>query len=187
MKKVFKDFLNKYYKESLVRKKDKNQKDFGSKVNDCVLSFVNNNLDVVDSKTSLIEIGPIKKPQNKTIVLPSGCYSNMLESDDVNLYKKCLSQFKDINDETVFKIIDCVRGDNKTCTSSAIIKITKSGDIQYTNCCGSLDNLELSEGENTINNCLVIDSIEPSDKKGNPAEIGSVDYSGRKCICNSKQ
>jgi hypothetical protein len=187
MKKVFKDFLNKYYKESLVRKKDKNQKDFGSKVNDCVLRFVNNNLNVVNFEQPLNEEEPINKQQNKIITLPSGCYSNMLESDDVNLYKKCLSQFKDINDETVFKIIDCVRGDNKTCTSSAIIKITKSGDIQYTNCCGSLDNLIVSEGENTINNCLVIDSIEPSDKKGNPAEIGSVDYSGRKCICNSKQ
>jgi hypothetical protein len=187
MKKVFKDFLNKYYKESLVRKKDKNQKDFGSKVNDCVLRFVNNNLNVVNFEQPLNEEEPINKQQNKIITLPSGCYSKMLESEDVELYRECLSQFTNVTDEIISNIIGCVRGDNKTCTSSAIIKITKSGDIQYTNCCGSLDNLELSEGENTINNCLVIDSIEPSDKKGNPAEIGSVDYSGRKCICNSKQ
>lgn len=183
MKKVFKDFLNKYYKESLVKKKYKGQKDFGSKVNDCILRFVNNNLDVVDFDGSLNE----KKPENKIIVLPSGCYSNMLESDDVKLYKKCLSQFKGVTDEIIYNIIGCVRDGNKTCISSAKIIIIKSGDIQYTNCCGSLDNLGLSEGENVINNCLVIGSVKPSDKKGNPAEIGSVEYSGRKCICDSKK
>jgi hypothetical protein len=89
--------------------------------------------------------------------------------------------------QIVSKIIDCVRGGNKTCVSSAMIRITKSGEIQYTNCCGSLDNLIVSEGENAINNCLIIDSIKPSDKKGNPAEIGSIEYNGGKCICDSKQ
>ena len=40
MKKVFKDFLNKYYKESLVKKKDKGQKDFGSKDTFNVIIFL---------------------------------------------------------------------------------------------------------------------------------------------------
>jgi hypothetical protein len=186
-KKIFREFLNTFYKNSITKDKDKKKDDFVSKVNNCILRFVNDNLNVVDFDASIIEIEPIKKPQNKIIILPSGCYSKMIESDDVELYGKCLSQFKGINDEIISNIIGCVRGGKMTCTTSAIVRITKSGNIQYTNCCGSLDSLELSEGENAINNCLVIGSIKPSDKKGNPAEIGSIDYSGGKCICDNKQ
>jgi hypothetical protein len=184
MKKVFKDFLNKYYKESLVRKKDKNQKDFGSKVNDCVLSFVNNNLDVVDSKTSLIEIGPIKKPQNKTIVLPSGCYSNMLESDDVNLYKKCLSQFKDINDVIVNQIQNCIKGQNITCVKGVGFTIEKDGDMTYIDCCGQSIANFYNEGKYFLDICIKSESLVPYDKKGRPATISKIEYGKEKCICD---
>ena len=84
MKKVFKDFLNKYYKESLVKKKDKGQKDFGSKVNDCVVSTYNKYSD--------------KQITSKDVILPSGCYSMMLETEDKNVFTKCLSVLPNIND-----------------------------------------------------------------------------------------
>ena len=122
MKKVFKDFLNKYYKESLVKKKDKGQKDFGSKVNDCIVQVYNRNSD--------------KQITSKDVILPSGCYSMMLETEDENVFTKCLSVLPNINDVIVNQIQNCIKNQNVTCVNSVNFEIENSGDLTYTDCCG---------------------------------------------------
>jgi hypothetical protein len=173
MKKVFKDFLNKYYKESLVRKKDKNQKDFGSKVNDCIVQVYNKHSD--------------KQIISKDVILPSGCYSMMLETEDENVFTKCLSVLPNVNDIIVSQIKTCIKDQNFTCVNGVSFTIEKAGDITYTDCCGQTNTNFYNENKYFLDICIKSDSLLPYDKKGRPASIVNIEYGNQKCICNSKQ
>jgi len=170
MKKVFKDFLNKYYKESLVKKKDKGQKDFGSKVNDCVVSIYNKYSD--------------KQITSKDVILPSGCYSMMLETEDKNVFTKCLSVLPNINDVIVNQIQNCIKGQNITCVKGVGFTIEKDGDMVYIDCCGQSIANFYNEGKYFLDICIKSESLVPYDKKGRPATISKIEYGKEKCICD---
>ena len=173
MKKVFKDFLNKYYKESLVKKKDKGQKDFGSKVNDCIVQVYNKYSD--------------KQITSKDVILPSGCYSMMLETEDKNVFTKCLSVLPNINDVIVNNIQNCIKSQNATCVNGVKFEVENSGDLTYTNCCNRNTITSYEIGKYSLEFCIKENSLLPYDKNRNPASIINVEYGKETCICDSKQ
>lgn len=171
MKKVFKDFLNKYYKESLVRKKDVREKDFVSKVNDCVVNVYNKYSD--------------KQITSRDVILPTGCYSMMLETEDQNVFTKCLSILPNMNDLIVGNIKNCIKGQIVTCVKGVGFTIEKAGDLMYTDCCGQSIANFYNEGDYFLDICIKSDSLLPYDKKGRPATISKIEYSKVICICEN--
>jgi hypothetical protein len=110
-KNFFREALERYYKPSFIKRKDRVEPDFGDKVNNCIIPFLKNKDTEVSDLNNFEPIKP-KTPTKSVIVLPSGCYTRMLESDDLDLYKKCLSQFSELSEEQIIEINKCVRGAN---------------------------------------------------------------------------
>lgn len=181
-KNFFREALEKYYKPSFTRKKDAIEPDFGDKVNTCILSVIKKG----DSEFAVPRGINQLKPSKEIIVLPSGCYTKMLESDDLELYKKCLSQFSGLTEQQILEIKTCVRPNTpKTCNLSPDVDFGTIGGYRYTNCCGQVINgVTDKTGPVQINDCVTKDTIEPyDDGKTKGADIKRIRYSDKPCFC----
>jgi hypothetical protein len=164
----FKQFLEKYYSDTFTDPTGKEGKNSIFKVNNCI----KNNL-------------PLQ--QNQIITLPSGCYSKMLTSDSFEDYNTCLQQFLP-NEEQILNIQKCVKEKpSVNCYNGVILEISKEGDIEYVDCCGTEVVTDLGNGQQTINDCIQGETIKPYLKNEKPATIDSIDYSKEKCDCQEKQ
>jgi hypothetical protein len=195
-RKFFREALEKYYKTSFKKRKDTVEPNFVDKVNDCIISVLKNIDGEVEQpidleSTGLIEpIKPIKPndPTNSVIVLPNGCYTKMLESDDLELYSKCLSQFGELPIQQIELIKRCVRGEKfESCYLNPTVDFETIGEYRYTDCCGSMI-IEFTDktGLTQINSCVTKNTIETYDKGGKGAIIKSVDYGNGSCLCDKK-
>lgn len=190
-RKFFKEALEKYYKTSFIKRKDRVEPDFGDKVNNCIIPFLKNKDTEVSDFNNLEPIGPIKPktPTNSIIVLPSGCYTKMLESDDLELYKKCLSQFSELNEEQVELIKRCVRGGRiGSCYSNPTVDFETTGGYTYTDCCGNIITAVTDRsGLIQINSCVTNGTIVSyDDGRTKGAIIKSVDYGNKSCLCDNE-
>jgi hypothetical protein len=160
----FKQFLENYYSDTFTDPTGKEGKNSVFKVNNCIM------------RNTQME-------QNQIITLPSGCYSKMLTSDSLDVYSTCLQQFS-LNEEQISNIQKCVKqAPVVACSGSVSFEITKEGDVEYTNCCGFNSVLTLGVGQQTINDCLEIDSLKGYSKNESPATITLIKYSMLRCRC----
>lgn len=87
--KYFKKILETYYKDSFTDPTGSQGKNFVSKINGCISTTLN-------------------LSSSELIVLPQGCYSKMIDSEDIEFYSKCLKQFGEIDDANLELISKCV-------------------------------------------------------------------------------
>lgn len=178
----FREALQKYYKPSFIRKKETTEPNFGDKVNNCIISVLKSgDVGFIDAG----EVRPIQpgKKSKELIILPTGCYTKMLESDDLNIYTKCLSQFGDLSRDQISRIKNCVRP--ISCDLSPSVEFESAGGYRYTDCCGQVINdVTAKTGFVEINACVTRDTIETySDGKTRGAKIRSIKYSDKPCPC----
>jgi hypothetical protein len=163
----FKQFLENYYSDTFTDPTGKEGKNSVFKVNNCIMDN-------------------IQMPANQIITLPSGCYSKMLTSDSLDVYSTCLQQFS-LNEEQILNIQKCVKQSPVVgCVNGVNFEITKEGDVEYTNCCGLNTVLTLGVGQQTINDCLQIDSLKSYSKNESPATITLIEYVRLKCLCEKQ-
>jgi len=177
-KKFFREALEKYYKTSFIKRKDSVGPNFGDKVNDCIISVLKNK----DGEA----VTPIDfKSTSSVIVLPSGCYVKMLESDDLELYSKCLSQFGSLPIQQIELIKRCVR--IKSCYLSPTVDFETTGGYTYTDCCGNIITAVTDRsGLIQINSCVTNGTIVSyDDGRTKGAIIKSVDYGNKSCLCDN--
>ena len=185
-RKFFKEALEKYYKTSFIKRKDRVEPDFGDKVNNCITSVLHNANTEVSDHTNLEPIKP-NSPTNSVIILPSGCYVKMLESDDLELYSKCLSQFGDLPIQQIELIKRCVRGGRiRSCYLSPTVEFETTGGFRYVDCCGqTITAVTDKSGFVEINDCVTNGTIESyNDGRTRGAIIKSVDYGNKSCLCD---
>jgi len=181
-KNFFREALQKYYKPSFTRKKEATEPNFGDKVNDCIISVLKGG----DAEFPVPRgLKPVQ-PNKEIIVLPTGCYTKMLESDDLSIYTKCLLQFGDLSKQQIELIKRCVRGGRiRSCDLSPSVEFESAGGYRYTDCCGQVINdVTDKTGFVEINACITRDTIESySDGKTRGAKIKSIKYSDKPCLC----
>ena len=160
----FKQFLENYYSDTFTDPTGKDGKNSIFKVNNCIMRNI-----------------PME--QNQIIILPSGCYSKMLVNDKIEDYYTCLQQFSP-TEQQIVSIQSCLKeAPIVSCTTGVSFEITQEGDVEYTNCCGFNSVLTLGVGQQTINDCLQINSLKSYSKNGSPATITLIEYSGLRCRC----
>jgi hypothetical protein len=187
-KKFFREALERYYKTSFIKRKDRVEPDFGDKVNNCIIPFLKNKDAEVSDLNNFEPIKP-KTPTKSVIVLPSGCYTRMLESDDLELYKKCLSQFSELTEQQIIEINRCIRGGKiRSCYLNPIIEFETTGGFRYVDCCGqTITAVTDKSGSVEINTCVTNGTIESySDGMTDGAKIKGVDYGNKSCLCDKE-
>ena len=108
----------------------------------------------------------------------------MLETEDKNVFTKCLSVLPNINDVIINQIQNCIKGQIVTCVKGVGFTIEKAGDLTYTDCCGQSIANFYDEGKYFLDICVKSESLVSYDKKGRPATISKIEYGKENCICN---
>ena len=184
-KNFFREALQKYYKPSFTRKKEATEPNFGDKVNDCIISVLKGG----DAEFTVLRgLKPVK-PNKEIIVLPTGCYTKMLESDDLNIYTKCLSQFGDLPIQQIELIKRCVRGGRiRSCYLNPTVEFETTGGFRYVDCCGqTITAVTDKSGSVEINDCVTNGTIESyNDGRTDGAKIKGVDYGNKYCLCDKE-